>query len=95
MLGSFVMVGLVILIGLWIMGIYNGLIRKRNAKDNNYSQILRSRHFCSLARSSRNCGMSAARVDSKAGGVSTANMGHCPAALYFRIMPVTAGFSGL
>jgi LemA protein len=24
---------------MWAMGIYNGLIRKRNAKDNNYSQI--------------------------------------------------------
>ena len=24
---------------MWVMGIYNGLIRKRNAKDNNYSQI--------------------------------------------------------
>ena len=89
------MVGLVILIDLWIMGIYNGLIRKHNAKDNNYSQVLRSRHFCSLARSSRSCGMSVATVDSKAGGVSTANMGHCPASLYFRIMPVSAGFSGL
>jgi len=65
-LGAFVMVGLVILIGLWIMGIYNGLMRKRNAKDNNYSQILRSRHFCSLAWSSRNCGMSVATVASKA-----------------------------
>jgi LemA protein len=30
---------LVLIIGLWVMGIYNGLIRKRNAKDNNYSQI--------------------------------------------------------
>ncbi|SVB67131.1 uncharacterized protein METZ01_LOCUS219985, partial [marine metagenome] len=30
---------LVVLIGLWVMGVYNGLIRKRNAKDNNYSQI--------------------------------------------------------
>ena len=27
------------IVGLWVMGIYNGLIRKRNAKDNNYSQI--------------------------------------------------------
>jgi LemA protein len=26
-------------VGLWVMGVYNGLIRKRNAKDNNYSQI--------------------------------------------------------
>ena len=33
------LVGLVLIIGLWVMGIYNGLIRKRNAKDNNYSQI--------------------------------------------------------
>jgi len=24
---------------MWVMGVYNGLIRKRNAKDNNYSQI--------------------------------------------------------
>ena len=29
----------VVLVGLWVMGVYNGLIRKRNAKDNNYSQI--------------------------------------------------------
>jgi LemA protein len=28
-----------VIVGLWAMGIYNGLIRKRNAKDNNYSQI--------------------------------------------------------
>ncbi|MCH2383396.1 MAG: LemA family protein [Pedosphaera sp.] len=28
-----------VLVGLWVMGVYNGLIRKRNAKDNNYSQI--------------------------------------------------------
>ena len=33
------LVGLAILVGLWVMGVYNGLIRKRNAKDNNYSQI--------------------------------------------------------
>jgi len=32
-------VGLMVIVGLWAMGIYNGLIRKRNAKDNNYSQI--------------------------------------------------------
>ena len=32
-------VGLPVIVGLWVMGIYNGLIRKRNAKDNNYSQI--------------------------------------------------------
>lgn len=32
-------VGLAVIVGLWMMGIYNGLIRKRNAKDNNYSQI--------------------------------------------------------
>ena len=31
--------GLAVIVGLWVMGIYNGLIRKRNAKDNNYSQI--------------------------------------------------------
>ncbi len=31
--------GLTVIVGLWVMGIYNGLIRKRNAKDNNYSQI--------------------------------------------------------
>jgi|TARA_B110000467_G_scaffold27513_1_gene24807 LemA protein len=30
---------LAVIVGLWVMGIYNGLIRKRNAKDNNYSQI--------------------------------------------------------
>ena len=34
-----VLAGLVVLVGLWGMGVYNGLIRKRNAKDNNYSQI--------------------------------------------------------
>ena len=34
-----VLVGLVVLVGLWVMGVYNGLVRKRNAKDNNYSQI--------------------------------------------------------
>tara|TARA_Y100001968_G_C19435600_1_gene759474 strand:+ start:2369 stop:3007 length:639 start_codon:yes stop_codon:yes gene_type:complete len=34
-----VLVGVVLLVGLWVMGVYNGLIRKRNAKDNNYSQI--------------------------------------------------------
>jgi|TARA_B100000446_G_scaffold100600_1_gene94190 LemA protein len=32
-------VGLAVIVGMWVMGIYNGLIRKRNAKDNNYSQI--------------------------------------------------------
>lgn len=32
-------VGLAVIVGVWAMGIYNGLIRKRNAKDNNYSQI--------------------------------------------------------
>lgn len=73
----------------------NGLVRKDNAKENSYSLTLRSRHFRSLARSSRNCGMSVAMVDSKAGGVSTANMGHCPASLYFRIMLVRTGCSGL
>ncbi len=31
--------GVALLLGLWMMGVYNGLIRKRNAKDNNYSQI--------------------------------------------------------
>tara|TARA_B100001250_G_scaffold353891_1_gene327429 strand:- start:1150 stop:1749 length:600 start_codon:yes stop_codon:yes gene_type:complete len=30
---------LAVIVGLWVMGIYNSLIRKRNAKDNNYSQI--------------------------------------------------------
>ena len=34
-----VLLGLVVLVGLWVMGVYNGLVRKRNAKDNNYSQI--------------------------------------------------------
>ncbi|RTZ69655.1 MAG: LemA family protein [Verrucomicrobia bacterium] len=33
------LVGLAVLVGLWVMGVYNGLVRKRNAKDNNYSQI--------------------------------------------------------
>ena len=33
------LVGLVVIVGLWVMGVYNGLIRKRNAKDNNYAQI--------------------------------------------------------
>ena len=33
------LVGLGVIVGLWVMGIYNSLIRKRNAKDNNYSQI--------------------------------------------------------
>ena len=32
-------VGLAVIVGMWAMGIDNGLIRKRNAKDNNYSQI--------------------------------------------------------
>jgi len=32
-------VGLAVIVGMWVMGIYNGLIRKRNAKDKNYSQI--------------------------------------------------------
>ena len=32
-------VGLTVIVGMWVMGIYNGLIRKRNAKDNNYSQL--------------------------------------------------------
>jgi len=40
MTGSVIIfVGLMVIVGLWVMGIYNGLIRKRNAKDNNYSQI--------------------------------------------------------
>jgi len=30
---------LVLLVGFWVMSVYNGLIRTRNAKDNNYSQI--------------------------------------------------------
>jgi len=30
---------LVVLVAMWVMGVYNGLIRRRNAKDNNYSQI--------------------------------------------------------
>ena len=34
-----ILVGLVVLVGLWVMGVYNGLIRRRNAKDNTYSQI--------------------------------------------------------
>ena len=33
------LVGLGVIVGLWVMGVYNSLIRKRNAKDNNYSQI--------------------------------------------------------
>jgi len=34
-----VLIGFAAIVALWAMGIYNGLIRKRNAKDNNYSQI--------------------------------------------------------
>ncbi|MEC7882527.1 MAG: LemA family protein, partial [Verrucomicrobiota bacterium] len=34
-----ILFGLVVIVGLWMMGVYNGLVRKRNAKDNNYSQI--------------------------------------------------------
>ena len=34
-----VLAGFAVIVALWVMGIYNGLIRKRNAKDNNYSQI--------------------------------------------------------
>ena len=34
-----VLAGFAAIVALWAMGIYNGLIRKRNAKDNNYSQI--------------------------------------------------------
>ena len=30
---------LVVLVGLWMIGVYNGLVHKRNSKDNNYSQI--------------------------------------------------------
>ncbi|SVC76558.1 uncharacterized protein METZ01_LOCUS329412, partial [marine metagenome] len=33
-----VLIGFAAIVALWAMGIYNGLIRKRNAKDNNYSQ---------------------------------------------------------
>ena len=40
MLGMIVALAvLLVLVGMWVMGVYNGLIRKRNAKDNNYSQI--------------------------------------------------------
>ena len=35
----FILVGFVLLIGLWMMAVYNYLVRTRNAKDNNYSQI--------------------------------------------------------
>ena len=35
----FILVGFVLLIGLWMMAVYNKLVRTRNAKDNNYSQI--------------------------------------------------------
>ena len=34
-----VLIGFAAIVALWAMGVYNGLIRKRNAKDNNYSQI--------------------------------------------------------
>ena len=30
---------LVLIMGFWVMSVYNGLVRTRNAKDNNYSQI--------------------------------------------------------
>ena len=30
---------LVLIVGFWVMSVYNGLVRTRNAKDNNYSQI--------------------------------------------------------
>ena len=30
---------LVLIVGFWVMSVYNGLVRMRNAKDNNYSQI--------------------------------------------------------
>lgn len=33
------LVGFLLLIGLWMVGVYNKLVRTRNAKDNNYSQI--------------------------------------------------------
>ena len=35
----FILVGFVLLIGLWMMAVYNKFVRTRNAKDNNYSQI--------------------------------------------------------
>ena len=35
----FILVLLVLVVGFWMMSVYNGLIRTRNAKDNNYSQI--------------------------------------------------------
>lgn len=34
-----VVILLVLVVGVWMMSVYNGLIRTRNAKDNNYSQI--------------------------------------------------------
>jgi len=34
-----ILFAVVVLIGFWMMGVYNGLVRSRNAKDNNYSQI--------------------------------------------------------
>ena len=34
-----ILVVLVLVLGVWMMSVYNGLIRTRNAKDNNYSQI--------------------------------------------------------
>lgn len=34
-----IFVVLVLVVGVWMMSVYNGLIRTRNAKDNNYSQI--------------------------------------------------------
>ena len=35
----FISVLLVLVVGFWMISVYNGLIRTRNAKDNNYSQI--------------------------------------------------------
>ncbi|MBO60944.1 MAG: hypothetical protein CMO63_03095 [Verrucomicrobiales bacterium] len=39
MIAILLLVGFLLLIGLWMVGVYNKLVRTRNAKDNNYSQI--------------------------------------------------------
>ncbi len=31
-----ILVVLVLIVGFWVMSVYNGLVRTRNAKDNNY-----------------------------------------------------------
>ena len=34
-----ILFAVVVLVGFWMMSVYNGLVRSRNSKDNNYSQI--------------------------------------------------------